>query len=64
MAVKEFRGSTMEPYILMFSGGTAVGLLLSGIADDLSGVQAVFYSAAIISSSLSLTSGYFSYGNK
>jgi hypothetical protein len=35
-----------------------LGLVLDGIADDLGGVQAVFYSAAIIFSGLSLTSGY------
>jgi hypothetical protein len=33
-------------YSLMLRGGIAVGLVLAGIADDLGGVQAVFYSAA------------------
>jgi len=63
-AAKEFRGSAMGLYSLMLSGGIAVGLLLAGIADDLGGVQAVFYSAAIIFSGLSLTSAYLLYRNK
>jgi len=63
-AAKEFRGSAMGLYSLMLSGGIAVGLVLAGIADDLGGVQAVFYSAAIIFSGLSLTSGYLLYRNK
>lgn len=63
-AAKEFRGSAMGLYSLMLSGGIALGLLLAGIADDLGGVQAVFYSAAIIFSGLSLTSGYLLYRNK
>lgn len=62
-AAKEFRGSAMGLYSLMLSGGIAVGLLLAGIADDLGGVQAVFYSAAIIFSGLSLTSAYLLYRN-
>jgi len=53
----------MGLYSLMLSGGIAVGLLLAGIADDLGGVQAVFYSAAIIFSGLSLTSAYLLYRN-
>jgi MFS family permease len=61
---KEFRGSAMGLYSLMLSGGIASGLVLAGIADDLGGVQAVFYSAAIIFSGLSLTSGYLLYNNK
>ncbi len=61
---KEFRGSAMGLYSLMLSGGIAAGLVLAGIADDLGGVQAVFYSAAIIFSGLSLTSGYLLYRNK
>ena len=60
---KEFRGSAMGLYSLMLSGGIATGLVLAGIADDLGGVQAVFYSAAIIFSGLSLTSGYLLYRN-
>ena len=63
-ASMEFRGSAMGLYSLMLSGGIAVGLVLAGIADDLGGVQAVFYSAAIIFSGLSLTSGYLLYRNK
>jgi MFS family permease len=63
-AAKEFRGSAMGLYSLMLSGGIATGLVLAGIADDLGGVQAVFYSAAIIFSGLSLTSGYLLYRNK
>jgi MFS family permease len=61
---KEFRGSAMGLYSLMLSGGIAAGLVLAGIADDLGGVQAVFYSAAIIFSGLNLTSGYLLYQNK
>jgi MFS family permease len=61
---KEFRGSAMGLYSLMLSGGIAAGLVLAGIADDLGGVQAVFYSAAIIFSGLSLTSAYLLYHNK
>jgi len=63
-AAKEFRGSAMGLYSLMLSGGIAAGLVLAGIADDLGGVQAVFYSAAIIFSGLSLTSAYLLYRNK
>ncbi|HEV2119087.1 MAG TPA: MFS transporter [Candidatus Bathyarchaeia archaeon] len=63
-AAKEYRGSAMGLYSLMLSGGIAAGLVLAGIADDLGGVQAVFYSAAIIFSGLSLTSGYLLYRNK
>jgi MFS family permease len=63
-AAKEFRGSAMGLYSLMLSGGIATGLVLAGIADDLGGVQAVFYSAAILFSGLSLTSGYLLYRNK
>ncbi len=63
-AAKEFRGSAMGLYSLMLSAGIAAGLVLAGIADDLGGVQAVFYSAAIIFSGLSLTSGYLLYRNK
>jgi MFS family permease len=63
-AAKEFRGSAMGLYSLMLSGGIATGLVLAGIADDLGGVQAVFYSAAIIFSGLSLTSAYLLYRNK
>jgi MFS family permease len=63
-AAKEFRGSAMGLYSLLLSAGIAAGLVLAGIADDLGGVQAVFYSAAIIFSGLSLTSGYLLYRNK
>ena len=63
-AAKEYRGSAMGLYSLMLSGGIAAGLVLAGIADDLGGAQAVFYSAAIIFSGLSLTSGYLLYRNK
>jgi MFS family permease len=63
-AAHEARGSAMGLYSLMLSAGIAVGLVLAGIADDLGGVQAVFYSAAIIFSGLSLTSGYLLYRNK
>ena len=63
-AAKEFRVSAMGLYSLMLSAGIAAGLVLAGIADDLGGVQAVFYSAAIIFSGLSLTSGYLLYRNK
>jgi MFS family permease len=60
-ASKEFRGSAMGLYSLMLSLGIASGLLLAGIADDLGGVQAVFYSAAIIFAGLTSTSGYLLY---
>jgi MFS family permease len=63
-AAKEFRGSAMGLYSLMLSGGIATGLVLAGVADDLGGVQAVFYSAAIIFSGLSVTSGYLLYSNR
>jgi predicted MFS family arabinose efflux permease len=63
-AANESRGSAMGLYSLMLSAGIAVGLVLAGVADDLGGVQAVFYSAAIIFSGLSLTSGYLLYRNK
>jgi MFS family permease len=63
-ASKEFRGSAMGLYSLMLSLGIASGLLLAGIADDLGGVQAVFYSAAIIFSGLTSTSGYLLYKQK
>ena len=55
-AAKEFRGSAMGLYSLMLSGGIATGTVLAGISDDLGGVQAVFYSAAIIFGGLGLTS--------
>lgn len=61
---RDSRGSAMGLYSLMLSSGIAVGLLLAGIADDLGGVSAVFYSAAIIFSGLTLTSGYLLYSNK
>ncbi len=57
-AAKEFRGSAMGLYSLMLSGGIATGTVLAGISDDLGGVQAVFYSAAIIFGGLGLTSAW------
>lgn len=62
-ASHEFRGSAMGLYSLMLSGGIATGTVLAGIADDLAGVSAVFYSAAIIFSGLALTSGWLLYRN-
>ena len=60
MRAKEFRGSATELYILRLRGGIAVGLVLAGIADDVGGVQAMFYSATKIFSGL-LTIGYALY---
>ncbi len=57
-AAKEFRGSAMGLYSLMLSGGIATGTVLAGISDDLGGVQAVFYSAAVIFAGLGLTSAW------
>jgi len=57
-AAKEFRGSAMGLYSLMLSGGIAIGTVLAGISDDLGGVQAVFYSAAVIFGVLGLTSAW------
>jgi MFS family permease len=57
-AAKEFRGSAMGLYSLMLSGGIALGTVLAGVTDDLGGVQAVFYSAAIIFGGLGLTSAW------
>jgi len=57
-AAKEFRGSAMGLYSLMLSGGIALGTVLAGISDDLGGVQAVFYSAAVIFGGLGLTSAW------
>src|SRR2546426_11646757 len=48
----------MGLYSLMLSGGIATGTVLAGISDDLGGVQAVFYSAAIIFGGLGLTSAW------
>jgi len=56
-AEKEFRGSSMGLYSLMLSAGIATGNVLAGIADTLGGVQAVFYSAAIIFAGLGLVTG-------
>jgi MFS family permease len=56
-AGKEFRGSAMGVYSLMLSAGIASGNVLAGVADTLGGVQAVFYSAAIIFAGLGLVSG-------
>jgi MFS family permease len=57
-ASKEFRGSAMGLYSLMLSGGIAIGTVLAGVSDDLGGVQAVFYSAAVIFGGLGLTSAW------
>src|SRR5947199_6260645 len=57
-AAKESRGSAMGLYSLMLSAGIATGTVLAGISDDLGGVQAVFYSAAIIFGGLGLTSAW------
>ena len=56
-AGREFRGKAMGIYSLMLSAGIASGNVLAGIADTLGGVQAVFYSAAIIFGGLGLVSG-------
>ncbi len=56
-AGKEFRGSAMGLYSLMLSAGIASGNVLAGLADTLGGVQAVFYSAAIIFGGLGLVTG-------
>jgi MFS family permease len=52
-----FRGATMGLYSLLLSAGLALGTVLAGFADQLAGVQGVFYSAVVILSILSLTSG-------
>ena len=52
-----FRGATMGLYSLLLSAGIALGTILAGFAAELSGVQGVFYSAVVILSVLSLTSG-------
>jgi len=57
-ASKEFRGSAMGLYSLMLSGGIAIGTVLAGVSDDLGGVHAVFYSAAVIFAGLGLTSAW------
>ncbi len=56
-AGKDFRGKAMGIYSLMLSAGIASGNVLAGIFDTLGGVQAVFYSAAIIFGGLGLVSG-------
>src|SRR5712692_2265020 len=56
-AGNEFRGSAMGLYSLMLSAGIASGNVLAGVADTLGGVQAVFYSAAIIFAGLGLVTG-------
>ncbi len=56
-AGSEFRGSAMGLYSLMLSAGIGSGTVLAGIADTLGGVQAVFYSAAIIFFGLGLVTG-------
>jgi MFS family permease len=56
-AGREFRGKAMGIYSLMLSAGIASGNVLAGIFDTLGGVQAVFYSAAIIFGGLGLVSG-------
>ena len=52
-----FRGKAMGIYSLMLSAGIATGNVLAGVFDTLGGVQAVFYSAAIIFGGLGLVSG-------
>ena len=47
----------MGIYSLMLSAGIATGNVLAGVFDTLGGVQAVFYSAAIIFGGLGLVSG-------
>jgi MFS family permease len=49
-----FRGATMGLYSLFLSAGLALGTVLAGFANQLAGVQGVFYSAAIILSGPSL----------
>ena len=56
-AGRGFRGKAMGIYSLMLSAGNASGNVLAGIFDTLGGVQAVFYSAAIIFGGLGLVSG-------
>ncbi len=56
-AGREFRGKAMGIYSLMLSAGIASGNVLAGIFDTLGGVQAVFYSAAIIFGGLGLVTG-------
>jgi MFS family permease len=56
-AGREFRGKAMGIYSLMLSAGIATGNVLAGVFDTLGGVQAVFYSAAIIFGGLGLVSG-------
>ncbi len=56
-AGKGFRGKAMGIYSLMLSAGIATGNVLAGVFDTLGGVQAVFYSAAIIFGGLGLVSG-------
>ncbi len=48
----------MGLYSLMLSGGIAIGTVLAGVSDDLGGVHAVFYSAAVIFAGLGLTSAW------
>jgi len=52
-----YRGSTMGLYSLLLSVGIALGTVLAGFADEIAGVQGVFYSAVVIMAILSLTSG-------
>jgi len=56
-AGRGFRGKAMGIYSLMLSAGIATGNVLAGVFDTLGGVQAVFYSAAIIFGGLGLVSG-------
>ena len=49
-----FRGATMGLYSLLLSAGLAFGTVLAGFANQLAGVQGVFYSAAIILSGPSM----------
>lgn len=56
-AARESRGSAMGLYSLLLSAGIATGNVLAGFAADFGGVQAVFYLAVTIFSSLCLTTG-------
>ena len=56
-ATVSYRGATMGLYSLLLSVGIALGTVLAGFADEIAGVEGVFYSAVVIMSILSLTSG-------
>jgi len=53
-----YRGATMGLYSLLLSAGIALGTILAGFADQLAGIPGVFYSAVVILSGLSLTTGF------